>query len=135
MLDDEGFEPRYIATSGVSVVSIPYNENNIHFWDTAGQEKIGGIRDEYYLQADGAIVFLDLSNKLNDVENWIKDFTRINPTKPVVIVGNKKDIARHAHASGVPNIPNVPYVDMSVKTGENIHQPLDVLLAMIQKTD
>jgi GTP-binding nuclear protein Ran len=48
------FEKKYIATLGVEVRSLEFNTTRgmIRFmvWDTAGQEKFGGLRDGYYIQ-------------------------------------------------------------------------------------
>jgi len=48
------FEKKYVATLGVEVHPLVFNTNrgSIRFnvWDTAGQEKFGGLRDGYYIQ-------------------------------------------------------------------------------------
>lgn len=48
------FEKKYVATLGVEVHPIQFctNRGSIRFnvWDTAGQEKFGGLRDGYYIQ-------------------------------------------------------------------------------------
>ena len=48
------FEKKYVATLGVEVHPLPFNTSRgeIYFnvWDTAGQEKFGGLRDGYYIQ-------------------------------------------------------------------------------------
>ena len=45
------FEKKYIATQGVEVNSIVFYTNHgpikFNIWDTAGQEKLGGLRDGY----------------------------------------------------------------------------------------
>ena len=45
------FERKYIATLGVEVHPMTFytNHGNVKFnvWDTAGQEKLGGLRDGY----------------------------------------------------------------------------------------
>lgn len=42
------FEKKYIATQGVEVSSITFSTNHgpirLNLWDTAGQEKLGGLR-------------------------------------------------------------------------------------------
>lgn len=48
------FEKKYVATLGVEVHPLVFNTSrgSIRFnvWDTAGQEKFGGLRDGYYIQ-------------------------------------------------------------------------------------
>ena len=45
------FEKRYIATQGVEVTSITFYTTRgaikFNIWDTAGQEKLGGLREGY----------------------------------------------------------------------------------------
>jgi GTP-binding nuclear protein Ran len=55
------FDPKYDPTLGVEVHPIKFRTNrgdNIIFnvWDTAGQAKMGGLRDGYYLDAHCAII-------------------------------------------------------------------------------
>lgn len=48
------FEKKYIATLGVEVRPLTFNTTRgqitFNTWDTAGQEKFGGLRDGYYIQ-------------------------------------------------------------------------------------
>lgn len=48
------FEKKYVATLGVEVHPLVFytSRGPIRFnvWDTAGQEKFGGLRDGYYIQ-------------------------------------------------------------------------------------
>jgi GTP-binding nuclear protein Ran len=45
------FEKKYIATLGVEVHPMVFHTNHgpikFNVWDTAGQEKLGGLRDGY----------------------------------------------------------------------------------------
>ena len=47
------FEKKYIATLGVEVHPLVFHTNfgpiQFNVWDTAGQEKFGGLRDGYYI--------------------------------------------------------------------------------------
>ncbi len=51
------FEKKYVATLGVEVHPIVFHTNRgpirFNVWDTAGQEKFGGLRDGYYIQVGG----------------------------------------------------------------------------------
>ena len=48
------FEKKYVATLGVEVRPLSFHTNRgvikYNVWDTAGQEKFGGLRDGYYIQ-------------------------------------------------------------------------------------
>src|SRR6218665_2319048 len=56
------FEKKYVATLGVEVHPLLFHTNRgpirFNVWDTAGQEKFGGLRDGYYIK--GSWLFLCL---------------------------------------------------------------------------
>ncbi len=62
------FEKKYVATLGVEVRPLPFYTNKgrvmLNVWDTAGQEKFGGLRDGYYIMANAAIIFFDLTSRI-----------------------------------------------------------------------
>jgi GTP-binding nuclear protein Ran len=47
---------------------------NIQFdvWDTAGQEKFGGLRDGYYINGQCGIIMFDVTSRITykNVPNW-----------------------------------------------------------------
>ena len=99
---EEGqFDPRYIATLGVNVTPLRFNTNHgamcINLWDCAGQERFGGLRDGYYVGAQGAIVAFDLTSRLTmkNTGRWIQDAWRMNQNMPFVVCGMKSDIPNH----------------------------------------
>jgi GTPase SAR1 family protein len=63
-------------------------------WDTAGQEKFGGLRDGYYIQGQCAILMFDVTSRVTykNVPNWHRDLVRVCENIPIVLVGNKVDI-------------------------------------------
>ena len=54
------FEKKYVATLGVEVHPLVFHTNRgalrFNVWDTAGQEKFGGLRDGYYIQGSHSIL-------------------------------------------------------------------------------
>ena len=62
------FEKKYIATQGVEVHPMPFytSKGNIVFnvWDTAGQEKLGGLRDGYYIGGQCGIIMFDVCSRI-----------------------------------------------------------------------
>jgi len=91
------FEKKYIATMGVEVHPIPFNTNLgpviFNCWDTAGQEKLGGLRDGYYIGGQAAIIMFDCTSRVSykSVPHWHKDLVRVCETIPIVLCGNKVD--------------------------------------------
>jgi GTP-binding nuclear protein Ran len=86
------FEKKYIATLGVEVhplgfstvspvaegpllfTDVTKNLGEIKFdvWDTAGQEKFGGLRDGYYINGQCGIIMFDVTSRITykNVPNW-----------------------------------------------------------------
>ncbi|KAK8791085.1 hypothetical protein WA158_005716 [Blastocystis sp. Blastoise] len=126
------FEKSYIATRGAEVHRLTFNTTCgpiiFNVWDTAGQEKLGGLRDGYYIEADCAIIMFDVTARTTytNVPNWHRDLTRVCGNVPIVLVGNKIDMKERRVK--VKNITfhhrhNMPYFDLSAKSNYNLEQP------------
>lgn len=85
-LINEQYNESYIPTLGVEV----YPHCYCNLWDTAGEEKFGGLRDGYYIQSTHAIVVCNLNNKKSceKVKQWIIDVKTISPNVKILILGN-----------------------------------------------
>lgn len=87
----------YVPTLGVEVHPLRFHTTvgDIVFkvWDTAGQEKFGGLRDGYYIQGRGAILMFDVTSRMTykNLTNWHRDVWRVCEDIPMVVVGNKVD--------------------------------------------
>jgi GTPase SAR1 family protein len=46
-------------------------------WDTAGQEKFGGLRDGYYINGQCGIIMFDVTSRITykNVPNWHREST------------------------------------------------------------
>ncbi|KAJ1901641.1 GTP-binding nuclear protein gsp1/Ran [Coemansia sp. IMI 209127] len=126
------FEKKYIATIGVEVHPIQFttNKGNIIFnaWDTAGQEKFGGLRDGYYIQGQCAIIMFDVTSRITykNVPNWHRDLVRVCENIPIVLCGNKVDIKeRKVKAKNITfhRKKNLQYYDISAKYKYNFEKP------------
>jgi GTP-binding nuclear protein Ran len=122
----------YIPTLGVSIHDLEFETNcgklTFNVWDTAGQEKFGGLRDGYYLQADCCIVMFDVTSRVTyqNVPKWVEDVRRVCPGIPVVLAGNKVDSAQRAlKATQITyhRRRNIQYYDLSVKSNFNFEKP------------
>ena len=86
------------ATLGVEVHPLAFTTNlgpiTFNVWDTAGQEKFGGLRDGYYIQGQCAIIIFDVTSRITykNVPTWHKDLVRVCENIPIVLCGNKVDI-------------------------------------------
>lgn len=47
-------------------------------WDTAGQEKFGGLRDGYYINGQCGIIMFDVTSRITykNVPNWHRTYHR-----------------------------------------------------------
>lgn len=131
------FEKQYIATLGVEVHPMPFftTRGQIRFnvWDTAGQEKLGGLRDGYYIGGHCAIIMFDVCARItySNVPKWYKDLTRVCEGIPIVLVGNKVDIKdRKIKAKQITfhRKKNLQYYDISAKSNYQFEKPFVWLL-------
>ena len=126
------FEKKYVATLGVEVHPLTFftNRGPIKFnvWDTAGQEKFGGLRDGYYIQGQCAIIMFDVTSRITykNVPNWHRDLTRVCENIPIVLTGNKVEIKdRKVKAKQITfhRKKNLQYYDISAKSNYNFEKP------------
>jgi len=126
------FEKKYVATLGVEVHPLPFTTNRgllkFNVWDTAGQEKFGGLRDGYYIQGHCAIIMFDVTSRITykNVPNWHRDLTRVCENIPIVLCGNKVEIKdRKVKAKQITfhRKKNLQYYDISAKSNYNFEKP------------
>lgn len=131
------FEKKYIATLGVEVHPMPFHTNHgqviFNVWDTAGQEKLGGLRDGYYIGGNCGIIMFDVCSRItySNVPKWFKDLTRVCEGIPIVLVGNKVDIKdRKVKAKQITfhRKKNLQYYDISAKSNYQFEKPFVWLL-------
>jgi len=126
------FEKKYLPTLGVEVHPLVFHTNRgpirFNVWDTAGQEKFGGLRDGYYIQGQAAIIMFDVTSRMTykNVPNWHKDLVRVCENIPIVLCGNKVDIKdRKVKPKQITfhRKKNLQYYDISAKSNYNFEKP------------
>ena len=126
------FEKKYVATLGVEVHPLLFHTNRgpikFNVWDTAGQEKFGGLRDGYYIQGQCAIIMFDVTSRITykNVPNWHRDLTRVCENIPIVLCGNKVEIKdRKVKAKQITfhRKKNLQYYEISAKSNYNFEKP------------
>lgn len=105
-------------------------------WDTAGQEKFGGLRDVYYVQGQCGIIMFDVTSRITykNVPNWHRDLVRICENIPIVLCGNKVDVKeRKVKPSQITfhRKKNLQYYDISAKSNYNFEKPFVWLARML----
>jgi len=127
------FEKKYVATLGVEVSPLTFFTNLgkviFNVWDTAGQEKFGGLRDGYYVGGKAAIIMFDVTSRITyrSVATWHRDLTRVCENIPIVLCGNKVDVKdRKVKPKNIVfhrKKPNIQYYDISAKSNYNFEKP------------
>merc|ERR1712054_327169 len=126
------FEKKYIATLGVEVHPMDFHTTKgriiFNVWDTAGQEKFGGLRDGYYIGGQCGIIMFDVCSRITyaNVPKWYKDLTRVCENIPIVLVGNKVDVKdRKVKAKQITfhRKKNLQYYDISAKSNYQFEKP------------
>ncbi|KAH7054931.1 ras family-domain-containing protein [Linnemannia elongata] len=126
------FEKMYIATMGVEVHPLKFATNfgeiSFETWDTAGQEKFGGLRDGYYIEGKCGIIMFDLTSRITykNVPNWHRDLTRVCGNIPIVLCGNKVDIKERKVKPKTIDFhrkKSIQYYDISAKSNYNYEKP------------
>lgn len=140
----EGFYKHYVATMGyektdVVVDTTAHGEFSLTLWDTAGQEKAGPLRDQYYEGAQGAILFFDVTSRVTykSIPEWHRDLTRVcGDSLPVVLFANKVDVKeRKVKTKSISyhqkHTDNMVLVEGSVKDRICLKEPIEFLLQRI----
>ncbi len=84
------FNERYNPTLGFECHQITINNYNFNIYDTAGQERYGGLREGYFINSDFAIIMLsDSKRNLKSYEDEIKKYCGNIPT---IILFNKCEL-------------------------------------------
>ncbi|KAG5210280.1 GTP-binding nuclear protein Ran-like [Ovis aries] len=125
------FEKKYVATLNVEVHPLVFHTNRglikFNVWYTAGQEKFGGLRDGYYIEAQCAIMF-DVTARVTykNVPNWHRDLIQVCENILIVLWGNKVDIKDRkvkAKSTVFHQKKNLQYCDISAKSSYNFEKP------------
>jgi len=124
---------KYVATLGCEVHPLTFFTNLgpiiYNVWDTAGQEKFGGLRDGYYVGGQAAIIMFDVTSRITykSVQIWHRDLTRVCENIPIVLCGNKVDVkdrkVKPKHINFHRRSPNIQYYDISAKSNYNFEKP------------
>ena len=113
-----------------------YGDVTFNCWDTAGQEKLGGLRDGYYINGHCAILMFDVTSRLSykSIPNWYRDIVRVCEGIPMVLCGNKvdeKDRKVTPKHIDFHRKKNIQYYDISAKTHYNYEKPFLYLLRKV----
>lgn len=130
------FELDYKITIGVEFaaknITIDRDIIRIQLWDTAGQETFHSITRAYYSKCSCALIVYDISNRetFENVKSWIED-CKENSSENIymVLIGNKMDledkrVVSYDEGEKFAKENNMPFIETSAKTGENIEKAI-----------
>ena len=131
------FERKYVATLGVEVLPVTLTgKSRFNMWDTAGQEKFGGLREGYYVMANCGMICFDLTSRLTwrNVRSW---YNALSPTtKNLVLIGFKADLEAKITPQEILDLTmslGLPYFEISTKTDQAVNGPLAYLHGTLSK--
>lgn len=103
----------------------------------AGDDKYGGLRTGYYLEANAAIIMYDQQSNVGAIEQWIRDVRAVNGNMAIVIVASKCDInsknigkklSDDYHKFIGPRFRKVPFYQLSNVSNYNLEKPFLAIL-------
>jgi small GTP-binding protein len=135
---DNKFSDTFLSTIGVDskrkVIKVKGEKVKVSIWDTAGQEKFQNIVKQYYNGANGILLIFDITNKksFDKINFWYNDLiNRIKKDEIIIyLVGNKIDLEENRQitieeAEKYANDKNIPYFEVSAKSGDGIKKLFD----------
>ncbi len=139
----ESFDDRYVATVGTKVTkkTLPVTWKgapatlDMMVWDIMGEKGFRGLlRDAYFEGAHGVLAVCDLTRKdtFYDLDNWVQMVRKQVGDVPIVVLGNKSDLAERVVVSQeelarMGAILNAKVFLTSAKTGLNVNEAFQVL--------
>mmetsp|Transcript_7940 Transcript_7940/g.23223 ORF Transcript_7940/g.23223 Transcript_7940/m.23223 type:complete len:187 (-) Transcript_7940:49-609(-) len=142
---EQRFVSKYVATIGVDYgvkpLRVKGREVRVNFWDLAGGEEYAEIRNEFYKDAQGAIIVFDVGNRksFDALAFWLKESATYgaDPAKSCafVLVGNKTDTDRRAvteaEAQKFAKQNGMPYFETTAKDGTNVQEMFHALFGKV----
>jgi len=138
---DDKFHQNKISTIGVDFKVKMITKGNekikISIYDTAGQERFRNIVKHYYKGANGILLIYDISNRntFEKLQFWLDDLKENADIDNLFIylVGNKNDKKEEREVTfeegnKFAKEKNLPFIEVSAKTGENINQLFDDMI-------
>jgi small GTP-binding protein len=140
------FNDRINCTIGVDFITVNVKNGDkmltkVYLWDTAGQELYRTMIRYYYRNSKGIILVYDMTNETSfiDIELWLEQIKQNcdnDDELVILLIGNKTDlleqrVVTYERARQLANRYNLLYFETSAKTGENVYEALERLVAKI----
>jgi small GTP-binding protein len=120
-------------------------------WDLAGQPRFNSVRELYYKGSHGGLLVFDITRRdsFANLTYWIEELYRNSGRgiMPITLLGNKVDLRNEVDDPITPDEAreyieeitekydlkfDVPYLETSAKTGENVDESFNILAQTIR---
>ena len=139
---EDRFRESYLPTLGVDFMTknLTVNEAKVklQLWDTGGQEFVMSLLPFYFSGAAGGVLVYDITNRnsFNSLDYWLKQIRQNAGEVPVVLAGNKVDIADKRkvsteEAQAFAADKNLLYLETSAKTGISVPDLFEGIVKVI----
>ena len=134
------FSASFLTTVGIDketrIIKINDTVYRITLWDTAGQERFRSLPFKYYQNADGVLLFFDVSDKrsFENVDIWFNDAKKNiknNIWTNIYLIGNKIDLKRvvtKEEAIKKANEFGMKYFEVSCKINMNVAEVMSTMI-------
>jgi Ras-related protein Rab-1A len=134
------------SDSHISTIGVDYRSRRVklgkdvftaQIYDTAGQERFRAISASYYRKAQGVILVVDITSpkSVSSADRWMQELRKNCSTGIcAVLLANKADQPWAVPINVLEDIAarySLPLLQVSAKTGENVGQAIDALVARI----
>lgn len=131
-LTENRFSEDYKMTLGTSFAAHTINIEDkivtLQIWDLGGQPSFSHLRSFFYAGAKGAVIVFDLTDvkSFQNVTTWYKELRSVCGDVPIVLIGNKNDLAGNRvvsrqEAEMLARSLGAPYIETSAKTGDKVN--------------
>ena len=139
---DNQFHERINSTIGIDFKTKMIKKGNeiikVTIYDTAGQERFNYLIKNYYKGTNGVLLVFDITNRdsFNKIDFWLKDLKENADNIDnlfIYLIGNKIDLedkrqVSFEEAKEFASKKNMPYIEVSAKTGQNIKKLFDEMI-------
>jgi len=140
---EERFVSKYIATIGVDYgvkpVQVDGLDVRVNFWDLSGHAEFFEVRNEFYKDAQGAILVFDVTSRdsFDECEAWLQECSKFGANLreiPVVLCANKTDKKRavsEEEARQFAGSRGMVYYETSASSGLNVQDMFEALFSLV----
>mmetsp|Transcript_32034 Transcript_32034/g.75499 ORF Transcript_32034/g.75499 Transcript_32034/m.75499 type:complete len:188 (+) Transcript_32034:99-662(+) len=139
---EEKFVQKYISTIGVDFgvksVVVDGQQVKVNFWDLAGGQEYFEVRNEFYRDAQGALLTFDVGNRdsFAALDLWAQEADKFGAhDMQVVVLANKIDSknrevkVKEAQAWASKN--GFMFYEVSASSGENVPEAFQALFSTV----